>query len=358
MNQTTGPILRLLLNHTIAGAADLIDLMRRARPDLHVIATHERRDTPIALCADRFLPEPVATRSLSPEAYESWLLGVAKAEGATMVLPYRRRDELLASSFEEQGIRLLTASDPATMRLLENKPALLSRMDAAGTPVTPFRSFEGLEGYARLRDEGDAFPDHPGPFCVKPASGIYGAGFRIIRDELPATAALSGLSTLELPDLAFRALLAALPRPEPMMLMPFFTGPERSIDFACLDGRLLGTVTRVKEGASQRLCHDPYAERLAERMVGLFKLTGVLNLQTIEDSRATQLLMEVNTRTSGGIGMTGLTDVNLPALLLEALEGAPPRPVARVTKEVQVGRREVFWAIGDRTRPGEADGAA
>jgi len=33
---------RIVINHTISGAADIIDLMRRSRPDLHVTAADER----------------------------------------------------------------------------------------------------------------------------------------------------------------------------------------------------------------------------------------------------------------------------------------------------------------------------
>ena len=339
--------MRILFNHNISGAADLIDLMRRTRPDLHIIATHERCDTPIALAADRLLPEPAETRLMSPDAYANWLLQVALTERAELILPYRRREELsgFRDWFSARGIRLLTASDSNTMGFLEDKPAFLARMETAGVPVTPFRRFEGADECERLRGEGELFPDHPGQLCVKPASGIYGAGFRMIRDELPAMTPLSGLSALELPDVAFRALLGAVHRPEPMMLMPFLQGLERSVDFSCHEGHLLGTVTRIKAGTSQRLLHDTYGEELAQFVAQTFRLTGILNLQTIEDRTGTQRLMEVNTRASGGIGMTGLTDVNLPALLLDSITGVQARVPARVSKEVQAGRRELFWGI-------------
>lgn len=346
----TGGDLRILFNHSISGAADLIDLMRRDRPDLEVVATHERRDTPLRLAADRFLPEPPETKWMEPDAYADWLLQIAVAEAAVLVLPYRRRDELagFGDRFTAHGIRLLTAADPGTMQLLENKPAFLSRMEAVGVPTIPFRVFEGIQDYAVLRAETNLFPDQPTALCVKPVTGIYGAGFRIIRDELPATAALSGLSTLELPDTAFRALLAALPCPEPMMLMPFLEGPERSVDFACHEGTLLGTVTRIKAGTSQWLCHDPYGEDLAGLVVRTFGLTGVLNLQTMEDVSGTQRLMEVNSRASGGVGMTGLTEVNLASLLLDALDGKIRAKPARVEVEVWAGRRELFWAASQQ----------
>jgi hypothetical protein len=338
--------MRILFNHHISGAADMIELMRRARPSLHVIATHERTDTPIRLVADRFRPEPASTRELGPDAYADWLLEVALAERAELVIPYRRRDELarFRERFAEHGVRLLTASDEPTMRLLEDKPDLLDRMERLGVPITPFRLFRGLDEYVQLRS-GDPFPDHPGDLCVKPASGIYGAGFRILRDRISDWTPLSALSSLELAEPAFRAMLAALPGAERMMLMPLLPGPERSVDFACLDGRLLGSVTRIKTLTSQRLHHDHAGEVLAELVARTFRLTGVLNLQTMEDVSGTPRLLEVNSRASGGVGMTGLTSVNLPGLLFDALNGVIADNPARVDGEVVAGRREMFWSV-------------
>jgi hypothetical protein len=342
--------MRILFNHHISGAADTIELMRRDRPGLVAITTHERADTPIRLVADRFLPEPASTRLLGPDAYADWLLGVALAERAELVIPYRRRDELaqFRDRFAERGIRLLTASDEPTMRLLEEKPDLLERLERLGVPITPFHLFTGLADYERLRLDGTPFPDHPGDLCVKPASGIYGVGFRILRERFGYRKPLSALSSLELAEPAFRAMLAALDEPERMMLMPLLPGPERSVDFACLEGRLLGTVTRMKTPTSQRLHHDQTGEDLAALVARTFRLTGVLNLQTMEDASGTQRLLEVNSRTSGGIGITGLTSVNLPSLFLNALKDIFPDAPVRAEQEVVAGRREVFWSVNSR----------
>lgn len=339
--------MRILFNHNIAGAADLIDLIRLARPDVHIIATHERIDTPIRPTADVFLPEAFEMRSLTAAAYSDWLLSIAVEYRADLVVPYRRRDDLakFKDKFEAKGIRLLTPANQRIMKLLEDKPTFLTQMEQADVKITPFRVFAGLDEYTALREMPFLFADHPGAQCVKPAFGIYGAGFRIIRDDLPILEQLSELSSLELPDAVFRSLLSFLPKPESMMLMPFLPGPERSVDFACYAGRLLGTVTRKKGSSSQQIYHDLYAEELAGLIVRTFGLTGILNLQTIEDAAGRQRLLEMNTRASGGIGMTGLTNVNLPALLLDAIDGVFPDKPKRVDADLLVGRREQFWTV-------------
>ena len=325
----------------------MMELMRRARPEITIIATHERVDTPIRLVADRFLPEPVGLNGMTADAYANWLLGIATIEGADLVIPYRRRAELarFRELFLASGIRLMTAADEETMLLLEDKPNLLSRIADAGMPVTPFRLFRGLEEYERLRLIKDLFPDHSGDLCVKPASGIYGAGFRILREQIPNHIPFSGLTTLELFEPAFRIFLSGLSEVELMMLMPLLPGPEHSVDFACFDGRLLGTVTRVKMRSSQLIRHDQHGEELAALVARTFRLTGILNLQMMNDSVGTPRLLEVNSRMSGGIGMTGLSNVDLAGLLLNAVEGQFPSDPARVSAELRSGKRECFWAI-------------
>jgi hypothetical protein len=336
-----------LFNHHISGAADMMELMRRARPDVTIIATHERIDTPIRLVADRFLPEPIGSNGMTADAYAKWLLDVATVEGADLVIPYRRRVELarFRELFRTRDIRLMTAADEETMLLLEDKPTLLGRIADAGMPVTPFRLFRGLEGYERLRLTKDLFPDHSGDLCVKPASGIYGAGFRILRERIANHIPFSGLTTQELFEPAFRVFLSGLSEAELMMLMPLLPGPEHSVDFACFDGQLLGTVTREKMRSSQLIRHDQHGEELAALVARTFHLTGILNLQMMNDSFGTPRLLEVNSRMSGGIGMTGLSNVDLAGLLLNAVEGQFPSDPARVSEEFSSGRRECFWAM-------------
>ncbi|WP_199559065.1 hypothetical protein [Nioella nitratireducens] len=43
--------------------------------------------------------------------------------------------------------------------------------------------------------------------------------------------------------------------------------------------------------------------------------------------------------------MTGLTNVNLPGLLLDALIGIAPKNPAQVERNVVAGKREVFWNV-------------
>ncbi|MEP3671282.1 MAG: ATP-grasp domain-containing protein [Roseibium sp.] len=336
--------MKILLNHSISGAADVIDMIRDAHPEVTIIATHERTDTPIKQAADRFLPEPKRGRKMSAENYANWLLQTALDEGADVVIPYLRRQDLSAyrSRFADNGIRLVVAGDIATMILLEDKPVFLTEMEDVGIPITPFVTFTGPDAYAALRADPTLLGGYKGTLCVKPTSGIYASGFRIIRDSLEPWETLSLLGGREIFSSAFQDLLTRIEKQEELMLMPFFPGIERSVDFACFEGRMLGSVTRIKSDTSQRILHDDIGESLAIMIAERFKLTGVLNLQTVEDSSGVQHLLEANSRAAGGIGMTGLSNVNLPGLLISAIKGDFPPRTQRVEREIRVGQRTLY----------------
>lgn len=86
--------------------------------------------------------------------------------------------------------------------------------------------------------------------CIKPSNGVGGFGFRrIVDNETPGAAAqLLGSDMLVIGLGALRHALQQEPLKYHIMLMPYLKGPERSTDIACLDGRLLGAVTRTRAG--------------------------------------------------------------------------------------------------------------
>ncbi len=60
----------------------------------------------------------------------------------------------------------MTAADASTMRLLEDKPACLSRMKAVGVAITLFHALDGfrasgLQSYAALQGKTDLFAQQP-----------------------------------------------------------------------------------------------------------------------------------------------------------------------------------------------------
>ena len=210
--------------------------------------------------------------------------------------------------------------------------------------VSPFQDWVDVEGLDSSLEHFANGAEGGGQLCIKPAHGIYAEGFKILFDEQAENAFAIAVKD-QRPHISLQTLrrvvkdAATLPK---MMTMPFLPGRERSVDFACLEGRLLGAVTREKNGSVQHVEHNPEAASIAERLVSALGLSGLANLQTLEGADGLQYLLEVNSRAAGGIGMTAFSGVNLPGLLVSALKGNMPDEPVFPVQRIGVMRRQVY----------------
>ncbi|SDJ54063.1 ATP-grasp domain-containing protein [Salipiger marinus] len=338
--------MRYFFNHCLTEHAHVFDMLRAADPSVHITAANSHKGSPVRLAADTFLDDPAAGEGHAmPAGYAEWLLEAAREARADIVIPYRHRMELadFRDCFEAAGIRLLTAADRQTMTVIEQKPAFLQWAEETGIPISPFREFSCLETF----EAAVAAFDPMAPLCIKPSSGVGAVGFRrLVDDEAPGAAAvLLGLDAMVLGKGALRRLLSLGPLSRPMMLMLYLRGPERSTDFVCLDGEILGAVTRMRSGLYQKVGDDMVSFAMATTLARELGMSGLLNLQTRCLDDGSQVLLELNSRAAGGIGQTAPSGVNLPGLLHEALCGRRPEVPRRAGRTVRVARREMFLEI-------------
>jgi hypothetical protein len=337
-------------NHHISCIRDIIELIRAAHPDVTVSASHARQDHGLESVLERVIPEmPANADGSMPAGYTRWLIEVATQEKADVVVPYRHRHDLSAQRgcFEQDGLRLLTCGPHDVMSLIEDKTSLLDMAERSGQRISPFRSWVDAQGFGASLDHFGAALGGGTRLCVKPARGIYGEGFNILYDEHAADAFQTAVCDLR-PHVSvqtLRKIVEAAGRVDKMMTMPFLPGRERSVDFACLDGRLLGAVTREKHGAVQFVGHDPVAFGIAADLVPALGLSGLANLQTLEGADGLQYLLEVNSRAAGGIGMTAHSGVNLPGLLVSALKGDVPDTPVVPKGRVRILRRQIYEVV-------------
>jgi len=343
---------RFFFNHALSEHAHIFDMLRDGNPDVFVAASHARADSVFADRADRFEIEPFAKDADSmPAGYADWLLDAAKRAQAEVVVPYRHRIALADWSevFAQNGVRLLAAAGRETLEFVEDKPNFLAFANSIGVttaPGIPFRTLEdfhvakaGLKGATSL--------------CIKPATGIGGVGYRRLIDEdgPDAAHALLGENPMVMSTQSLVRLLERGPFPADMLLMPYLSGPECSLDIACWAGKVLGAVARHKLGRTKRVGDDPEARAMAEILVEALGLSGMVNLPTRRLPGGEPCLLEMNTRASGGIGQTAQSGVNLPHLVHEALQGKFPA-ACQIPKCAQdVAKRHFYAVVGERALP-------
>ncbi|MBW3243738.1 ATP-grasp domain-containing protein [Epibacterium sp. DP7N7-1] len=295
----------------LSNTAHAIRLLREGYgSSINLMASHTISDVPIAHVADQFLVEPTEVSD-----YPNWVLEAAIDHEVDMVIAQRRPD-LFADyidAFESAGIHLQLSADPNALRVMDQKDLFGMDMEAIGLPYPEFEVFKTLAEFDQAKEMMIESGTASNGFCVKPTRGIFGSGFRALRDEGTDMQRLLNNEFYEISTSRFRDILAESPMPEDMLLMHFLPGVERSVDFLCRDGEIMTGISRLKQKGVQILETEGYALELAGALARHFGLNGICNMQTRENSEGEQFILEVNPRMSGGMQMSCLAGVNLPA---------------------------------------------
>ena len=311
---------------------DMLQSLQALKPryDLTILASHRHDRPEILTCADIAYREPDGRHLVSERAL--FVLKHARAHGVQVLLTGRNsRDyEARRDAFAAAGIRLLTgATDVATLQTLDDKFAFAQVCAVHDIPVAAGWRFSNVaELEALLAQHGHL------ALCVKPVSGIFAQGFWRLdtgQADYDSFAHLYDTDARKIHVGEFvRAYTnsARLQRePLAMLLMPYLTGREYSIDVVCERGTVLAAVTRHKQGAVQHVGYDAEVMALVKRVIGAFGCDGIVSVQTRADSNGQQHVLEINSRPSGGIGYTVHSGVDLTQLAMLYFAGLIPRPV-------------------------------
>jgi biotin carboxylase len=324
---------RIWFNRNYATTYHVVGMLRE-NPDrrpVHVTATHVDPDSPVLAAADDAFVEP---DELGADDYVAWALEFAHTHRIDLLVPRLYAAELAAhrDEFVAMGTTLMAA--PAdTIRLFENKVLAYEAAKQLGLTVPPYRvartGTELRDAYADLTAELSGVVAQ---ICVKPVAGAGGAGYRRLTTGVPELSLFAGepraRADLDLPCAALDAAAQRAEFASPLLVMPYLTGPEISVDcLADTDGRTLAAIGRGRDdpgradvGGTERrrvIVDDPVARHTAETLnrahrVAYLSNTQVRYWQGPGDTSPRAYLLELNTRMAGGLSQTSLAGVNLP----------------------------------------------
>lgn len=148
------------------------------------LASHSDPENTMMLAADRKVQEP---RGLLGDAYVDWLLGTVQRERPDVFIVGKEAWAVAErrSEFGALGVQALTVADAPTLRHLDRKDEFLRAWDTDVLPIPAWTTFHDLATFEAGLDELEEHPAFvPGVtrLCVKPARGIYAAGFRVLTD--------------------------------------------------------------------------------------------------------------------------------------------------------------------------------
>lgn len=328
----------------LEGQSSQRDVIRGARAALDphgigVVGSHRHPRPEITGEAHLALQEPEALEERLP-----WVLATAQELKVRVVVAGRGCEpyEAIRVPLAAAGIRLYTGlSDPTLFPVVNNKALYTHACQELGIPVA-----RGLSATTpqELVAAIEAVSGTGAVVCIKPAVGIYGHGFWILRPDADPYSAFANADSRTLQTEMLIEAYGRSANPPALLVMPYLPGPERSVDMVCERGGVITAVARRKEGALQHMEQSGQAFELALRTAESFACDGILNIQTRDDANGIPHLLEINTRASGGIGYTRHSGINLAGHFACHALGLPlpdehfaPVIIRSVTESVRLG---------------------
>ena len=267
---------------------------------------------------------------------------LCEQHGITHVWPLSTEEQIIMAL--ERATRLagtvVIGSSADVVEVANDKVRLYDACAAGGLPLPAYQVVGDPASLHRAaRDLG--YPDRP--VVLKAALGTGAAGLKIIRAGIPRLEMFhSRLNRDVTLEVAAAQLDGVSPWPS-LMLTEYLPGEEFSVDVLRFRGAWKGGVVRRRDESLFGLATDatvvdrPDVLEQARRVADHVGVEFVSNIQFrgAEDGRP--LLMEINPRVPGTIGLSVAAGSNLPAVALALAAGrdavlAPPRIGTRIIR--------------------------
>lgn len=315
---------------------DMLLCLQGLKPhhDIHLIASHRHHRPEITDMADEHVVEAnddTRLPTIVDQAIQRKVSVLLTGRNGKQYESYRPR-------LSDSGVVLLTgANDAHTLSVIDDKYTFIQHCQAHGISVTDGVLVQNFDELCRAIDDYQDIP-----LCIKPTVGIFAQGFWILdnaheQKSLPAIDPFYHLYHTEPKRIHTQSFLDAyekssLAHTTPMLVMPYLSGVEYSIDVVCDQGEILGAVTRHKVGSIQHVGYDEAVMELVIPLVRLFQCTGIISVQTKADEQGRHHVLEINPRPSGGIGYTVHSGLDLTCLAFLYFSGLSDKPTLRQSR--------------------------
>jgi len=329
---------RIWFGRGVSNHAQLLPWIRshEASRNWRLLVSHFDRYAP---CLDEGDECWLEEKELYGDDYVDYVLHSCKEQGVLVFIPGR---EFIALSqrvqeFEAMGVKILLPASTQTLITIQHKNEFYRQIEDLPLRGPTFEEFGSVE---ELDSAFGAMKSRFAKLCVKPAVGIYAAGFRVIKESINPFENFFEPHPfwIEMNDL--RSILAHQESFATMLLMEFLEGDEYSVDcFGTQTGELFMT-PRCKRHGGQSLNAPQEVLDGVRALAHHFGMKGLFNVQLKHQEGITRTI-EINPRMSGGIAMTRFAGFNFPvAAIAEALGEsiALPQP----TLGAQIIRRENY----------------
>lgn len=305
-------------NHWFSTGYNIINLIKQDEStEFYIIGTSELDNSVLKQVCDEWYKEPDDAES---EEYIDFCLDFCESHGVDIFIPHRhlRLVSQYKQKFEGIGVRVMV-DDYEIVSVLNDKNNAYKFFENHNYIRIPDYFVvetvdDFLQAYHKLESEYEQI-------CFKFVEDEGGKSYRIIdNDRKPYAALFKKQSTRITLDMVIEAL-SEKERFSPIMVMPFLSGDEISIDCLRTNSGII-MVPRVKDSTRfEKVRYDPDILFLCEKVLEKTKLECPCNVQ-FKYLDSIPYFLEVNTRMSGGIHMTCLASgINIPDIAVNKLMG-------------------------------------
>lgn len=313
--------MRVWFNKTFSTINAVFNNLRQSLPagEATIVCTHNHNNATAFLAADECHLEPAG---LTGEAYLDWCLAFCREQGIDVFWPGKEAAliSLHHKRFKTVDTQVLSVADYHTLTLLNNKAEFYAALPPHVAETMEFIAVDNLSAFDRAVLQLSSRHDS---LCVKPATSVYGLGFRILDTKRDSISHLLNGVEYQIPLSELRLGMFNTNRFDTLLVMEHLQGPEWSVDCAGKNGKLLCAVQRKKSqlpGHGQQIDNNTAIQGMVERLTTHFKLNGIFNIQFKEGKQGPRLL-EINPRPSGGFGMACLSGADLAGMAWRGFSG-------------------------------------
>ena len=323
-------MIRVWMNYWFSTAVNIIELLKENDPEIYVIGSHENEFSVNKIACDEWYSEP----KLDDSDYIDFCLNFCRLHGIQVFIPRKGMIKIseCKDCFEKMGVRVMI-DDYGMVSLLNRKERAYEFAAERNLGFVPeyfiVRNMqEFMDAYEKLSLKYEQI-------CFKFTSDVGGKSFRLIDNQRKGYSALFKKQNTRM---TLDSVLEALSEREifaPIMIMPFLSGEEISVDCLNTEDGLIA-LPRVKGVNKYEIIrYDRDILDMCLNFQQAIKLECPYNIQFKYYDNVPYFL-EINTRMSGGIHMACLGGgVNIPQIALYKLLGNKVSwSIHRTTKKV------------------------
>ncbi len=307
---------RVWMNHWFSTAVNIIELLKCNEEDVYVIGTNENEYSVIKTVCDEWYQEP----ALKGDEYVRFCLDFCKEHDVQYFLPKKGMSKISEhkAEFEKHGIKVMV-DDYSIVSVLKQKGKAYDFFRQKGIGVVP--EYYIVRTVDEFKSAYDELKKGYKSVCFKFEKDEGGKSFRRIDNQRRGYSALFKKQNTRM---TLDDVLIALSEREtfnPIMIMPFLSGDEVSVDCLNTDSGLIA-LPRIKGTKKYEILK--YDESIIEKCREFQSKAGLECPYNIQFKYLDDIpyFLEVNTRMSGGIHMACYASgVNIPELALKKLEG-------------------------------------